>query len=262
MAFQSWNTQHLAKFNSADSSEFLDFYEDARDAKILSEFDNPSRRTFAPSSFRCKRIQWFRLRGVEPDKPKNADSVLDFTAVVGTALHKMIQEILRDSLGEDWIDVAEYIKVNVPGAENYTTEKSEDSLETLVSVSDPPVNFACDGIIRWKGEYILLEIKSSEFSSWSELTDPKPQHVDQTKCYCGLLNLRRVFFMYIDRQYGGVKCYDVTHPVDNTQTILDTMKEIQELAEYQICPEPLDKGDSWCTESHCKYYRKCAQYGR
>jgi len=262
MAFQSWNTQHLARFNSADSSEFLDFYEGARDAKILSEFDNPSRKTFAPSSFRCQRIQWFRLRGVQPDKPKTADSVLDFTAVVGTALHKMIQEILKESLKEDWIDVAQYIKDNVLNSDKYETEDSSDSLETLVSVSDPPVSFACDGIIRWKGEYILLEIKSSEFASWSELTDPKPQHVDQTKCYCAMLNLNRVFFVYIDRQYGGVKCYDVRYPADNTQKILTEMREIEELAEYRICPEPLPKGDSWCTESHCKYYKKCAEYGR
>lgn len=262
MAFQSWNTQHLARFNSADSSEFLDFYEGARDAKILSEFDKPSSKTFAPSSFRCHRIQWFRLRGVQPDKPKTADSVLDFTAVVGTSLHKMIQETLRDSLGENWVDVSQYIKENVPNAEKYVTTLSHDSLETLVSVSDPPVNFACDGIIKWKDDHILLEIKSSEFSSWSELTDPKPQHVDQTKCYCGLLNLNRVFFLYIDRQYGGLKCYDVTHPSTNTETILREMKDIQDMVEYHLCPEPLPKGDSWCTESHCKYYKKCAEYGR
>ena len=119
MAFRGWSNQHLARFNSADSSEFLDLYEDARDAKILSAYDEPSHKTFAPSSFRCKRIQWFRLRGVQPDKPKTADAVLDFTAVLGTALHKMIQETLKESLGESWIDVEEYIKDNLETSENY-----------------------------------------------------------------------------------------------------------------------------------------------
>lgn len=262
MAFRSWNNEHLARFNSADSSDFLDLYEEARDAKILSEYDKPSSKNFAPSSFRCRRTQWFRLRGVQPDKPKTADAVLDFTATVGTALHKMIQETLQYAMKEKWMDVTEYIQNNVPDAYKYTTTPSDDSLETLVTVSDPPVRFACDGIINWKGENILLEIKSSEFSSWSDLTDPKPQHIDQTKCYCALLNINRVFFFYIDRQYGGVKCYDITYPADNREYILSEMKEVQEMAEYHICPDPLPKGDSWCTSSHCKYYQKCSEYGR
>lgn len=262
MAFRGWNSQHLARFNSSDSSEFLDLYEEARDAKILSAYDDPSHKTFAPSSFRCRRIQWFRLRGVQPDKPKAADSVLDFTAVVGTALHKMIQEILKARLDADWVDVSQYIQENLPNPDQYVLTPSSDSLETQVEILDPPVRFSCDGIIRWKDEYILLEIKSSEFASWNELTDPKPQHVDQTKCYCALLNLNRVFFLYIDRQYGGVKCYDVRHPANNRDQILAEMKEIQELAEYHISPEPLPKGDSWCTPAHCKYYIKCSEYGR
>lgn len=262
MAFKSWNSQHLAKFNSADSSEFLDMYEDARDAKILSEYDEPSRKTFAPSSFRCKRIQWFRLRGVQPDKPKTADAVLDFTAVVGTALHRMIQENLKDALGDRWIDVPTYIQKYVPNPDKYTCKPSTDSLETLVSLSDPPVSFSCDGIIRWKDEFILLEIKSSEFASWSDLTDPKPQHVDQTKCYCALLNLHRTFFLYIDRQYGGLKCYDVRYPEDVTSKVWSDMKDVHDAAIYHLCPDPLPKGDSWCTEAYCKYYKKCAEYGR
>lgn len=262
MAFRGWNTQHLARFNSADSSELLDLYEDARDAKILSEYDDPSRQTFAPSSFRCKRIQWFRLRGVQPDKPKVADATLNFTAVVGTALHKMIQEILRDRLGDAWVNIEDYIQFHVPNHERYVCTQSPDSLETQVEISDPPVRFACDGIIYWKGEYILVEIKSSEFSSWQDLTDPKPQHIDQTKCYCALLNLHRVFFIYIDRQYGGVKCYDVRYSEDTTNAVWIDMKDVQDAVSFHLCPEPLPKGDSWCTEAHCKYYRKCAEYGR
>lgn len=262
MAFKSWNSQHLAKFNSADSSDFLDFYEQARDARILSAYDNPSHQTFAPSSFRCKRIQWFRLRGVQPDKPKVADNVLDFTAIVGTALHKMIQETLKAKLGADWLDVGEYIQEHVQNHEKYKLNQVVDSLETQVEIEDPPIRFACDGIIHWKNENILIEIKSSEYASWQDLTDPKSEHVAQTKCYCALLNLKRVFFIYIDRQYGGVKVYDVRYPDHETQQVWADMKEVQEAVEYHLCPEPLPKGDSWCTEAHCKYYRKCAEYGR
>ena len=262
MAFKSWNNQHLAKFNSSDSSEFLDLYEDAREQRILAVYDDPSHRTVAPSSFRCKRIQWFRLRGVQPDKPKTADVVLDFTAIVGTALHRMVQQTLAAALGDRWVNVEDYVREHCPHLKDCIITLDPESGETQIEIQDPPVRFACDGIIRWKDEYILVEIKSSEFSSWQELTDPKPQHVDQTKCYCSLLGLKRTFFMYIDRQYGGMKCYDCKYAESMLQLVWTDMKEIQELAEYHICPDALPKGDSWCTPAHCKYYVKCAQYGR
>ena len=261
MAFTSWNNKHLARFNSSDSSEFLELYENVRNTAILSQFDNISHRTFAPSSFRCKRIQWFRLRGVQPDKPKAADAALDFTAVIGTSLHRMVQSYLSTVDGK-WVDVANYIKKHVNHPEKYITTVDESSYETLVELSDPPVRFACDGILLWKGNYILLEIKSSDFSSWQDLTDPKPHHIDQTKCYCALLNLNRVFFLYIDRQYGGVKCYDIKYSESDINSIWDTMDEIKDDVKYHICPDALPKGDNWCTESFCKYYRKCSEYGR
>lgn len=262
MAFRGWNIQHLAKFNSSDSSEFLDLYESAQDAKILSAYDGPSHKTFAPSSFRCKRIQWFRLRGVQPDKPKVADRVLDFTAIVGTALHRMIQQTLASALDDRWVNVEEYVKDHCPNLQGCVITVDPESHETQIEIEDPPVRFACDGIIKWKNEYILLEIKSSEFSSWQDLTEPKSQHVDQTKCYCALLNLHRTFFLYIDRQYGGVKCYDVSYADYETNKVWSDMREIEDAAVHHLCPDPLPKGDPWCTDAHCKYYKKCAEYGR
>ena len=267
MSFRGLDFDHLAKFNSAVSSDFLQEYEDYVDNMLINESKEPSHRTFAPSAFRCDRRSWFRLRGVEPDEIKVPDRVLDFSSQIGTACHRMIQRNLRDMLKENWINVEDYVNDSVKDLSTryvkyeYCTPDDEN-LETLISIVDPPVRFACDGIVRLDGIYYLLEIKSSEYASWNDLTDPKPQHIDQVNCYCTLLDLDKVLFLYIDRQYGGLKCFE--HSVTDYVKAQVSMKfeYVQKMVESNLAPVALPKGDPWCTPSMCPYYKKCSEYGR
>lgn len=258
MAFKPVNFAHLAKFNSATSSDFLALYEKALDEKIIARNAKPKHKTFAPSAFRCPRISWFRLRGVQPDIVKTPDRTMEFTADIGTACHEMIQELLSKALGDNWIDVEDYMRyANIP----YTYNLTKTGYETQVEIEDPPIRFACDGIIRLNDTYYLLEIKSSEFSSWDELTDIKPQHADQIKCYGTLLNISNVIVMYIDRQYGGVKCYEKKVTTSDNKEVLDRIRYVQEMVECNLAPDRLPKGDSWCSSNHCPYFDKCKQWG-
>lgn len=256
MAFRAVNFKHLAKFNSANSSDFIDFYEKYVDSQIADKMSRPASQTFAPSSFRCSRKCWFRLRGVQPDTVKSVDRVLNFSADIGTACHRIIQSNLRDSLGEDWISVRDYLSEH-PIPYSYTLE--EDELETKVCIDDPPFRFACDGIIRWKGEYYLLEIKTSEYSSFEELTDPKPMHVDQIRCYATLLGIDNVLVLYQDRQYGNLKCYEMKVTDVDRFMVLDKVQHIQYMVDSNLAPERLPSGDYWC--GHCEYREKCKEWG-
>lgn len=261
MSFRSVNFAHLAKFNSATSSDFLDMYNSFVDRKIQERNEAPASKTFAPSSFRCNRLSWFRLRGTQPDHIKSVDRTLDFTAQIGTACHRIIQSNLKEALGKDWIAVKDYLTAN-PIPYQYKLTESEDTLETKVEILDPPIRFACDGIVRFKGKYYLLEIKTSEFSSFRELVDPKEQHVDQIKCYATLLGLSGVLVVYQDRQYGDMKCYEMTIPEYEMDSVRSRFKYVQEMVEANLAPDPLPKGDPWCTPAHCPYYEKCGQWGR
>ena len=150
--FKSVESIQLARFNSANSSDFLDLYETALDEMILAGESRIPSKTFAPSQTRCKRVSWFRLRGVQPEKEEVVDRSLDFTAQVGTSCHRRIQEVLSQKLGKDWIDVEEYLKEH--GCDyDYTCVKN--GYETLIQISNPPVKFAPDGIIFYKGKYWL-----------------------------------------------------------------------------------------------------------
>lgn len=227
------------------------------DDRIREESDHPKSQTFAPSSIRCPRISWFRLRGVQPDKIKKPDRILKFSADIGTACHEIIQRNLIDALGENWIDVESYLKYLGPRY-NYTVEKS--GLETRVSIETPPVKFAVDGIIQLDSIPYLLEIKSSEYNSWKSLADPKPHHRDQVVCYATLLQLEKCMMMYIDRLYGDIKCFEVTITQAERDRTWKMFSEVQEMAEANIAPEKLPSGDRWCTPSMCAYYNKCKQW--
>ena len=261
MAFKSWNADHLAKFNSAVSSEFLTDYEEFVKVSLRNKLSKPSHQTFAGSAFRCDRKSWFRLRGVQPDVADEPDLTSNFTADIGTACHRIIQTNLKVLLQDDWISVDSYLKELNPSY-TYSINSDADDIECQVEIVDPPIMFACDGLIRRNNKLYLLEIKTSEFSSWNDLTDPKPQHIDQVKCYATLLNLHDVLFLYQDRQYGGLKCYELHITDDDMTKIWARFNYVMDMVKKNLAPDPLPKTDPWCTIAMCPYYNKCAEYGR
>ena len=130
MGFRSLESIRLARFNSSVSSDFLDLYESALDEKIIEGESSIPSRTFAPSQIRCKRISWFRLRGVQPEQEATVDRALNFTAQIGTACHQNIQELLSQKLGADWIDVETFLK-----SEERPYEYSCASLQMMATAS-------------------------------------------------------------------------------------------------------------------------------
>lgn len=253
--FKAMNAPALVKFNSQRSMKLIDDIEAFIDSQIVSENLEPKHRTFAPSSFRCPRINWFRLKGVQPDKIETPDRNLKFYASMGTACHEMLQGYL--SKMDCWYPMDKFL-VDHPLDCEYTSELH--GYETRFNVTSPyPIRFACDGILQLD-ETCLLEIKSCSTQSFCELTDPKPQHIDQTKCYCKFLGLRRVIFIYIDRTFGDIKAYDSKISESDIDEVTKTLDSVMWSVEYDIAPERLPKGDSWCTSNMCPYYKRCKSW--
>ena len=256
MAFKVASSLTSVKFNSAASSELLGNYLFAANAEIQSKNSEIRSKTFAPSSFRCKRLNWFRLRGVQPDKVDNPDLALDFTAKMGTACHEMIQSRLQKT--SLWVDPLNYIQSLF--GDDCIVEQA--GYECRVELKSIPVKFACDGIVEIKGEKYLLEIKSCEHSTFEGMTEPRPYHIDQIKCYGTLLQLHKVLFMYIDRQYGEVKCFEYKLTQRDIQDVQDTFRIVIDCVDKNIAPDALHSGDRNCTPNMCPYYQKCKEWGR
>ena len=262
MGFRSANLDHVATFNSAISHDLIEIYNNQLDEDIRYKSSCIPSRTFAPSSMRCKRKSWFRLRGDDPDSLPTCDRVLEFNAAIGTACHEMIQGRLISALKShdkfEWVDVESYLQSIYP-EDRY--ECSKYGYETRIHIFHPPIKFSCDGLLKSSSEYYLFEIKSCEYSAWNDLTEPKSEHIDQFNIYCTLLKINKGLFFYVDRQYGGIKCYEHQVPMNVQSKVFSDMKEVQEYAEFQIAPQGLPSGDPWCKPQMCPYFHKCREYG-
>lgn len=256
MTFIPIESTPVTRYNSAISSDFLNLYETALDEVILEGETKTPSRTFAPSQIKCKRVSWFRLRGVAPEKEEVVDRALNFTAQIGTACHQHIQEILSTKLSQNWIDVEDYLK-SAQRPYEYSCVKGD--YETKIEIVDPPIKFAPDGILLYQGQYRLLEIKTSEYSSFEKLTAPKPQHIDQIKCYCTLLGLHNALVVYQDRIYGSLKCYEVKVTDTDMQQIWDMFKEVQDCVRKNTAP-PKPENTRYCSPNYCRYYNKCKEW--
>ena len=258
MAFKSIAATEIGlNFNSSVSSNFKDLYDHIVYQKYKKAEERKPSQTFAPSSFRCDRLSFFRLRGVDPDPVLDINTGLEFSAILGTACHEEIQSNLKNSIGDQWVDVTEYLKTHELSHEYQINKHGE--LETQIEFFDPPVKFSCDGIIKIGEDFYLLEIKTSEYQSFKSLKEPKPQHIDQVKCYCSLLEISKALVLYQDRLYGDTKCYEVIVQDYEMREIFDRMSKVLSYVEMNIAPPRLPNGDYWC--NYCKYKQRCKQWG-
>ena len=256
MAFVSYSQRRMSRFNSTLSLDFLEKYEDFRDAKLAEERSRVPSKCFAPSSFRCKRKSWFRLRGTEPDPSFQIDSQLEFTAKLGEFIHKHVQANLQELYGEQWANVEDYLST-MYDPDCFEVEHSE--YETKVFLSEVPIKFSVDGLLNIDGEYVVIEIKSVERSTFEGLTEQRKQDEDQAICYCTFLNVSKVLFIYVDRQFGNMKCYEFNVKDYQIQAVKDNIASIKKDVELNIPSERLPKGDKWC--GMCVYKQRCNQWG-
>lgn len=258
MAFKSISSLTSGvNFNTDISANFKAVYDRILYDKYKKSEEKKPSQTFAPSSFRCDRLSFFRLRGVEPDTVSIVDKQLEFSAMVGTACHKEIQNNLKQNIGSQWVDVVDYLQCNKISHEYEIKNRGE--FETQLEFKYPPIKFSCDGILKIQDKYYLLEIKTSEYQSFSLLTEPKLQHIDQIKCYCSLLEINNALVLYQDRVYGETKCFEIYVQDYEMQQIFDRMDTVLDYVDKNIAPPKLISSDNWC--KYCKYNQKCKQWG-
>lgn len=258
MSFYSANLQRLCQFNSAASSDFISLYEAALKSRIKEHEERQPSPVIAPSSFRCARKSWFRLRSVKPDELRVPDTTNDHFAFIGTSVHARVQTILSEALGNNWVSVEDHLKENA--FYEYETSKSEDGLETRVKIYDPPINFSVDGIVQLGKVRYLFEAKSVNSQQFNDLVEVREKDKAQVEMYCTYLKLYNSLIFYIDRTYGEVKCYEYDVKDSKHQEVKQRVADILEAVDSDLAPARLDRGrDVWCSE--CNYRKSCSSWG-
>ena len=119
------------------------------------------------------------------------------------------------------------------------------------------LSFMCDGIIRYKGHYYIIEIKTETSSKWYARTAVDSKHYNQAIAYGYEFGLD-VMFLYINRDMFDIKAYLFTVTDDMKQKFVERINECEGYVQRKICPpKPTDIQRSVC--SYCQYKQQCSK---
>ena len=216
-------------------------------------------QSYKPSSLACIRNMYYQLVGTPIDEDISVDPEGVGIAESGTDRHKRIQEAIihmKDSgIDCEYIDVETYIKeFNIPNL--IVVEKTD--YETKLFNTEYNFRFLCDGIIKYRGKYYILEIKTETAFKWNNRLNVDPSHYKQATAYALNFGINEVIFLYENRDTCAKKSY--------LYLVLDSQKEaliklINECDTYVVnkelppIPEILKNSNKTC--NYCSYRKRC-----
>ena len=217
----------------------------------------PSQK-FKPSSMGgCKRRIYFEIIGAEMDKGNSAGHQLIGMGESGTDRHERIQgyvmKMREHGLDCDWISVEEWIKLRKP-AGTTIVERKGNEFKCHNSIFN--ISFMCDGIIKYKGIYYILEIKTEASFKFSGRVEIYPDHIVQGTCYSACLGIDKVIFIYENRDMLSKKAFllNVT-PEMIEDYVVSTVEHVNQCVSDKSVPE---KTDNLNLCSRCSYTEACA----
>ena len=148
-----------------------------------------------------------------------------------------------------WINVADYI--NKKGVKDLQVI-SQVGNETKLFSTAYNMRFMCDGLVFYKGEYYIIEIKTESTHKYGSHEEPWPAHKLQAACYSMCIGVPKVIFIYENRDNCDKKGYLFEVPDAMKDKIANTIAYVDDcVAHGTVPPKELDK----CT--YCKYKMEC-----
>jgi hypothetical protein len=235
-----------------------------RDLKASIEMDasknvRVASKTYKPSGMNCIRFMWFQLTGATP-KADNRSAELEGICESGTDRHERIQDAIArmkdNGIDCEYIDVADYVTThNLTDLEIVSKQGNETKLyNTRYNIS-----FLCDGIIRYKGKYYILEIKTETRDKFWGQNDTMPEHKLQGIAYSLSFEINDILYLYECRDNCMKKAY-LFHVTDDMK--MDIVSKIFLCNDYvtsNVCPpRPEDVSKASC--AYCNYSEVCKTY--
>lgn len=213
-------------------------------------------QTYKPSSLHCIRNMYFQVTGAE-GKGERASSELVGICESGTDRHDRIQKAvmaMKDTgIDCEYVNVAEFVT-----SRNLTDLEivSQQGNETKLYNKSLNISFLCDGIIRYKGKYYILEIKTETSNKFWDRHDVNPDHILQGTAYSVNLGIDDVLFLYECRDNCSKKAF-MLHITDKMKQ--DLVAKILECDGYVsrliAPPKPEDVSKKAC--AFCGYSDLC-----
>lgn len=213
-------------------------------------------QTFKPSSMNCIRASYYQIRGIDPE-PASSNYNMVGIANSGTDAHVRFQTAIagmkNNGIDCEYVNVADYVKSRELEDLDIV---SQNGMETKLYNKRYNISFLCDGIIRYKGKYYILELKTETSYKWQNRKGVDPGHYNQATTYSLSLKLEDVLFIYINRDISDMKAY-LFHVDDEMR--MGVVNYIQNCNYYltlqQTPPKPEDIAKKTC--SYCRYRETC-----
>ena len=211
---------------------------------------------YKPSSLHCIRNMYYQCVEADIDSPSESPESVGI-GESGTDRHLRIQNYIsrmKDyGVNCEYIDVEDYIKEhNIPDLEVLSKEQFETKLYS------PKYNlrFLADGIIKYNGEYYILEIKTESSYKWLQRGGVDPSHYYQAYTYSLCFGIDNVLFLYENRDCCTKKSFMLNVSDTNRQFIVDLLNRCNEYVQNKIVPpKPTDIEKKVC--QYCGYRKTC-----
>lgn len=256
------NVMRLIDVKKNELSPEKSFLEDLK-RSIEIENDKGRRlpsKTYKPSGMNCIRASYYQIMGIKPDS-----GVSSYIGVgicnSGTDIHVRIQTAV-DNMKEhgidcEYVDVAKFVKSRKL---DYLDIVSKQGVETKLYHKVLNMSFLCDGIVKYKNHYYILELKTETSRKWWDRNGVDPGHYNQATAYSVALGLDDVLFIYINRDILDMKSF-MFHVTDEMkQNLIGYIEECDGYVKRFITPpKPEDITKKTC--EYCGYRQTCRKDG-
>lgn len=230
------------------------------DLKSTVAMLNPDRepsQAFKPSSMNCLRLCYFDMVKAPRDI-----SIAEYSGVripeTGSASHESIQKYVSkmQECGKDcvWIKPSDWIKQNKL---DYLEIKDEGEFETLLYDTRYNIRFKCDGIIKYKGTYYILEIKTETERKNAYRENADDGHRNQSICYSLALNINKIMWLYESRDLCVPKTFITTVTEEEKGEMVTKFEIVNQAVKDSIPPERTENRKA-C--QYCHYINECKKY--
>lgn len=217
-------------------------------------------KTYKPSGMNCIRASYYQIMGIHPDESSSSYAGVGICNS-GTDIHVRIQtavaEMWSNGMDCEYIDVKKYVMSrNLDNLEIV----SQNGMETKLYHKGLNMSFMCDGIIKYKNHYYILELKTESSFKFINRKSVDKFHEHQATAYSLAFGINEILFVYINRDVLDMKSFMFTVTDEMKQNLIGYIEECDGYVKRMIAPpKPEDVAKKTCT--YCAYRTQCKKDG-
>lgn len=240
-----------------------DFLNDLKRSMELSAMRNKRKgsQSYKPSCMNCIRQMYYIVTGKEDDGQGQSYASIGICNS-GTDIHQRVQQAVLDMKASgmdcEYINVADYVQsreldyLEIKEKPNFKKGK----FETKLFHKNLNMSFLCDGIIKYKNIYYILELKTENTNKFWTREGVDPSHFNQGTAYSLSLGINNVLFVYINRDVLEMKSFMFTPTDDMKQELVGKIETCDEyVKKLKTPPKPQDVAKKTC--EYCEYKEQC-----